>query len=154
MPRIQTDHEDNMINLFKKIYNDYYHTTEKVGISLRFLFYYNLMNFFLKKIEFEQVFEFITSLEVTPSRVYLNEYDENDPDLYRKYKIYSVKKINENIMEAKSIAQDFRVTKIEDLRYDFEIITQSMALLTGDIQISIDDESEMDFVHINASYHP
>jgi hypothetical protein len=152
MPTIETDHASDMRTLFCDKYKDYFFTTEKVGISLRFLFYYNLMHFFLKRIEFEHVFEFITSLQLTSSRVYLNEYDANDPNLYEKYKINSVEK-NENIMKAQSKYQDFRVKKIDDLNYDFEISTQSSATLSGQIEISIDDESQMYDVQIHASYN-
>ncbi len=153
MPTIETDHASDMRTLFCDKYKDYFFTTEKVGISLRFLFYYNLMHFFLKI--FEHIFEFITSLQFTSSRVYLNEFDENyyDRGLYEKYKINSVEK-NENIMEAHSDAYDFKVKKKDDLNYDFDIWTRTMANLYGHIEINIDDESEIDYVHINASYDP
>ncbi len=53
-------------------------------------------------------------------------------------------------MEAKSTAQNFRVTKNDDLNYDFEIRTD-YGTLDGHIAISINTISEMDYVHIHAT---
>ena len=95
-----------MKTLFREKFEDYFYTTEKVGISLRFLFSGNLKHFFLKKIEFDHVFEFFSSLIImAPRTVYFNEYhskrNENhfNPDSYEKYKINSVEK-KENLMKS------------------------------------------------------
>jgi hypothetical protein len=114
----------------------------EVSSQLSYLFPYDEKTF-IKAIDLEYVFKFITSLIITSNSVDINTYDENYhfPQLYERYKINSVEK-KENEITAESLAQFFEVTKQDDLNYRFLILSNFYgSSLHGRIWLEIRDES-------------